>query len=87
MENKIIIGAAIFLLLYQLEEDKNFKGRRLVKKVIRVLKKRLSIIKNEIGINEYNKLVYKGRDFAVKTKDLYMEKYKVKDISKIVVTP
>jgi len=55
-EKQFVLGATLFILFIQLE-DNSYNGKRVIKKINRTIKKKLAIMRNEWPVDKYLKLV------------------------------
>lgn len=71
-DKDILVGAAIYLLLYTIPNT-DTRGRRVRKKIIRSIKQKLASYKNE-NPSRYLKLINMAEDVIMETKNNYYKK-------------
>ena len=80
-EKELIIGSSMFILMYSLEST-DFRGKRVIKKINRSIKKQLAIARNK-DPKSYLDLVYKAAEVIDDVRDeLRKEKAIISDIIK-----
>ena len=68
-DKELLLGTAVFLLLYSIDENE-VRGKRVRKKITRAIKAKLAERRNE-DPKSYLELVNKGADILEKTKQRY----------------